>query len=200
MSKVILVLFTFSMVTAAETSTTLYVGVMWVILNTGSACNPLKCQPNISCSHRGSNALIWFFNFFSPSLSHAPALLMPWPMRPVNDARAASLPLRRLSTATESCIMSSALCVPSVSSSSQRDSSMRYCCAMVIWLHLIHATHILLFVMSSCLCSSKEGNTVSMTSRCSLRPAVTSVVGDVERLTSACPDLGFVVLCGHQKN
>lgn len=65
-------------------------------------------------------------------MSHTTALLMPWPMQPASGVRAASLPLRRSSTVMESCTMSTALCVPSVSSSFQRDSSTRYYNQVVI--------------------------------------------------------------------
>ncbi|XP_069029777.1 LIM and senescent cell antigen-like-containing domain protein 1 isoform X4 [Embiotoca jacksoni] len=72
---------------------------------------------------------------------------MPWPTQPVSGARAASPRRRRSSIVTESCTTSTVLCVPSASSSFQRDSSM----------------------------SLKEGSIVNMTSRCSSLLAATSV-------------------------
>lgn len=83
----------------------------------GDGCLNTGAAPRPSCV----SALL----FCPPLPCFAPALLMPWPMRPARDARAASLPRRRSSTATGSCTMSSASCARSASSSSQRGSSMR---------------------------------------------------------------------------
>lgn len=130
---------------------------------------------------------------------------MPWPTRPVSDVRAALPRPRRLSIVTGSCTTSSALCVPSVSSSFQKDSSMRYCTQIVIHFSQINIK------MSQTLCpdlnvnllpphSLKEENIVNMTSRCSSLLAVTSVVSVIRPHSfRTCPDLVFVWFCVPQK-
>uniref|UniRef100_A0A672KBN3 LIM and senescent cell antigen-like-containing domain protein 1 n=1 Tax=Sinocyclocheilus grahami TaxID=75366 RepID=A0A672KBN3_SINGR len=80
---------------------------------------------------------------------------MPWQVPRVNGVNADLPQRRRSSTATASCIMNSALFAHSVSSSFLKGSFM----------------------------SLREGNTVSMISRCCLLPVVTSVVRDAHAQT-----------------
>lgn len=99
----------------------LRVVMLALFLNSKNNIDPYGCECLTSKARRHWRSIYPVIDLFLTA-----TWLMPWQTPRANGAGVASPPRRKSSTVTVSCITSSASSVPSVSSSSQKGSFMRY--------------------------------------------------------------------------